>query len=250
MPRSAPAHRSADEPPAAPSQSVRVVARYPHDTRAFTQGLIYRDGRLLESTGLYGRSTLREVELETGRVLRHRRLARRLFGEGVVAWRDTVVQLTWRAGIGLIYDAQTLQLRDTFRYDGEGWGITHDARQWIVSDGSARLRLFDPVLRRETGAIEVRDHRRPVSRLNELEYVDGEIWANIWQQDRLARIDPASGQVLGYVDLSDLWPSAQRSSKADVLNGIACDAESGRIFVTGKFWPHVYEIAPLPPGAR
>ena len=227
---------------APPVSGYTVVAVFPHDASAFTQGLVYADGRLFESKGLFGQSALREIELETGRVLREAPLERRFFGEGVTLWQDSLVQLTWRSRVGLIYDAGTLELRGRFSYEGEGWGITQDGRHWILSDGSARLRFMDPGTRRVVKVLEVRDRGRPVRQLNELEYIDGEIWANLWGKDRIARIDPETGAVRGYVDLADLWPRRERPAGTDVLNGIAYDAASDRLFVTGKLWPKLYEI--------
>lgn len=225
-----------------PVLHVRVVASHPHDVVAFTQGLVFGQGVLLESTGLYGRSTLRRVELETGRVLAQARLPDSLFGEGITLWQDQVVQLTWRGGVGLLHAAADLKQVATFRYLGEGWGITHDGRQWIMSDGGASLAFLDPVSHQVVRRLAVRDHSGPVAGLNELEYVDGEVWANLWPSDRIARIDPQSGRVSAYLDLSDVWPRAERPAGADVLNGIASDPATGRVWVTGKHWPQLFQI--------
>lgn len=245
-----------------PVHDFRVVASWPHDPSAFTQGLIWTQGALYESTGGYGRSSLRRVELETGRVVQQRQLDDALFGEGLTAWGDTLVQLTWRAGRVLRYDRATFAPLDELSLPGEGWGLTHDGEHWIVSDGSASLRFLDPETGAEVRRVRVRANGRPVRRLNELELVpvrraeagqraasDGkapvhdEIWANIWHQDRVARIDPADGRVLGYVDLADLWPRQERPHAEAVLNGIAFDAERRRLLVTGKHWPRLYWIA-------
>lgn len=244
-----------------PVHGFRVVASWPHDPAAFTQGLIWTHGELYESTGGYGRSSLRRVELATGRVAQQRQLDDALFGEGLTAWGDTLVQLTWRAGRVLRYDRASFEPLDELALTGEGWGLTHDGEHWIVSDGSASLRFLDPATGAEVRRVRVRANGRPVRRLNELELLsvrraeaaqpaapDGlapvhdEIWANIWHQDRLARIDPADGRVLGYVDLTGLWPQHERPHSEAVLNGIAFDAERRRLLVTGKHWPRLYWI--------
>lgn len=221
--------------------SVDVVATYPHDPGAFTQGLAIVDGTLYESTGEYGSSSLRRVELETGEVLERRDLAGRYFGEGLTIHDGRLIQLTWRSGVGFVYDLESFELLETFSYSGEGWGLANDGEHLVVSDGSAELEFLDPgsfdVVRRVT----VREHGTSLANLNELEFVDGEIWSNIWYEDRIVRIDPESGDVLGSLDLSGLYPRAERASE-DVLNGIAYDAGAGRIFVTGKNWPQLFEI--------
>lgn len=231
----------------APVFGYRVLARYPHDPKAFTQGLVYADGRLYEGTGIRGESSLRRVDPRTGRIERMIHLDPRLFGEGITDWQGRLVQLTWRAGVGLIYDREGLEIRDRFRYQGEGWGITQDGRHWIMSDGSDVLRFLDPDSRRELRRLSVRDGDRPVRFLNELEQIDGEIWANVWRRDYLVRIDPDSGAVTGYVDLAGLCPEAARGGREAVLNGIAYDARNGRLFVTGKYWPWLYRIETTPP---
>jgi glutamine cyclotransferase len=221
--------------------SVRVVAAYPHDHNAFTQGLVAYEGMLLEGTGQYGRSSLRRVEIRTGRVERLLALGNAYFGEGIAVLGDRVYQLTWQNRIGFVYDAKTFALQHTFRYDWEGWGLTTDGNRLILSDGSATLRFLDPETFAVERQIEVREHDLPVVRLNELEYVDDEIWANVWYDDRIVRISPASGEVLGWVDLSTLYPRAQRGTD-EVLNGIAYDVATGHVFVTGKNWPQLFEI--------
>ncbi|MFW5724779.1 MAG: glutaminyl-peptide cyclotransferase [Halochromatium sp.] len=227
---------------AAPMASARIVARYPHDADAFTQGLVMADGVLYESTGGYGESSLRRVELETGRVLERVDLPAQWFGEGITDWNDELIQLTWRAGVGVRYARATLTPRARFAIAGEGWGLTHDGRHWIMSDGSAELRFLDPVDGRERKRVQVMDGDRPVRHLNELEFIAGEVWANVWYQDHLVRIDPADGRVLGYVDLSHLWPDDQRRRHEQVLNGIAVDREKGHLLVTGKRWPWLFRI--------
>ena len=226
----------------APVLGYRVVASYPHDPNAFTQGLIFIDGKLYESTGNYGRSTLRRVDLETGRVEQEIRLAPSLFGEGLMHWRGRLVQLTWRERLGIIYDAKTFERLETFQYQGEGWGLTHDDRHWIMSDGTNELRFLDPETRNVVRRLKVRAGTRPVHRLNELEYIDGAIWANVWRSDHLVRIAPDSGQVTAVLDLTTLYPANERVSPEAVLNGIAYDAATGRLFVTGKYWPRLYAI--------
>ena len=236
---------NAQTQPAAPTQyGYRVVNTYPHDARAFTQGLVYRqaEGVLYEGTGLWGRSSLRKVALETGEVLKLRAIPQRYFGEGITLWNDEVVLLTWRSHLGFVYDRDTFELKRSFDYPSEGWGITHDADRLIMSDGTATLYFLDPTTFEETGRAQVVDGEQPVVRLNELEYVKGEVWANVWQTNRIARISPATGRVLGWIDLSGLLAPTQRSGQEDVLNGIAYDAEGDRLFVTGKLWPKLFEI--------
>lgn len=219
-----------------------IVRTYPHDPTAFTQGLIYRDGFLYEGTGLTGRSTLRRVRLETGEILGQVSLGEQHFGEGVTDWGDRLLQLTWMSHLGFVYERSTLEVVRTFEYQGEGWGLTHDRSTLIMSDGSSRLRFFDPTTFEEVGSVLVRDGAAPVERLNELEYVRDAIYANVWQTDRIAIITPATGQVTGWVDLKGLWAARERSSPDAVLNGIAYDAEGDRLFVTGKLWPKLFEI--------
>jgi glutaminyl-peptide cyclotransferase len=224
----------------------KVVAAYPHDARAFTQGLVIHEGRLYEGTGQYGASSLRLVDLTTGRVEKARALNPMYFGEGIAILGDKIYQLTWQNGVALVYDLDTLSVQQTLRYDGEGWGLTDDGEQLIMSDGSATIRFLDPGTFRTVREIVVRDGDRPIDRLNELEYVNGEIWSNVWYEDRIARISPRDGAILGWIDLSDLYPKTARSSEA-VLNGIAFDDASKRLLVTGKNWPQLYEIEVIRP---
>lgn len=227
----------------APVSGFRVVAEYPHDPEAFTQGLVFIDGELFEGTGLNGASTLRRVDLASGDVLEGVALPRRFFGEGIAVLGDRIYQLTWQNGVALVFDRETFEVVDTFSYETEGWGLTTDGTRLIMSDGSDRLFFRDPETFAELDSVQVRDGDTPVTRLNELEYVNGEIWANVWQTDSIARIDPASGEVLGWIDLSGLLADSDRPQTPDaVLNGIAYDAESGRLFVTGKLWPKLFEI--------
>lgn len=239
-------------PAAAPVQSYEVVRAYPHDPGAFTQGLFFRDGRLFESTGRYP-STVREVRLEDGVVLRRAELPCACFGEGAVDWGDRMITLTWRNRGGFVWDLETFQPLAVFPYEGEGWGLTRDDRRLIMSDGTAELRFLDPETLTETGRVTVTDGGEQVDQLNELEWVEGEIWANVWQSDRIARIDPETGRVKAWLDLSgliDRLPEGAITDPVDeVLNGIAWDAQGRRLFVTGKHWPLLFEIrvvAPLP----
>jgi glutamine cyclotransferase len=223
------------------SPQFKVVAVYPHDPNAFTQGLAIAGGQLYEGTGLYGQSTIRKVDLATGRVEKQRPINAMYFGEGIAILDGHLYQLTWQNGIGIVYDLATFSQQRTFQYTGEGWGLTQDGKQLILSDGSAKLRFLDPQTFAVVREIDVRDHGQPVTKLNELEYIDGEIWSNVWYDDRIARISPATGEVLGWIDLAALYPKSARSSEA-VLNGIAYDAAAKRLFVTGKNWPQLYEI--------
>lgn len=224
-----------------PVYGIRVIKSYPHDRGAFTQGIIYLDGYLYEGTGLNGRSSLRKVKLETGEVKQKAALPEQFFGEGITNWGNQLIQLTWQSQIGLVFDGVTFQPLRTFRYPGEGWGLTHDSKRLIMSDGSAALRFWDPQTFQETGRLTVRDGNEPVQNLNELEYIKGEIYANVWQAERIARISPATGKVLSWIDCSGLLTAAEREG-TDVLNGIAWDSRGDRIFITGKLWPKLFEI--------
>jgi glutaminyl-peptide cyclotransferase len=230
----------------APIYGYRVVHAFPHDPAAFTQGLFYLDGYLYEGTGLYGSSTLRKVKLETGEVIERHDLPAQYFGEGIVNWGPLIVELTWQNGVGLVYRRDGFALEKSFPYAGEGWGATQDGQHLIVSDGSSALRYWDPVTYREIRRLAVTDGGSPVEKLNELEYVRGEIYANIWQTERIARISPATGHVTGWIDLDGLLTAADRTARVDVLNGIAYDAQRDRLFVTGKLWPKLFEIKVVP----
>ncbi len=223
-----------------PVLGYEVVRSYPHDPQAFTQGLIYRDGVLYESTGLNGRSSLRRVRLDTGEVLQQKRVDTRYFAEGMTDWGTTLIQLTYTTNVAFVYNRSTFALEDTFTYTGEGWGLTQDGRRLIMSDGTAALRFLDPVTRRESGRVTVTADGRPVEHLNELEFIKGEVWANVWLTNRVAIIDPATGRVRAWLDLAGLLPPA--STAHDVLNGIAYDAAGDRVFVTGKLWPRLFQI--------
>ena len=219
-----------------------VVQAYPHDPQAFTQGLIYENGILYESTGLYGRSSLRQVDLETGEVLQQADLPEAYFAEGLTDWDDTLVQLTWREQVGFVYNQDDFTQIGTFDYPTEGWGLTQDGDRLIMSDGSSTLFFLDPETYAVTETVSVTDQGQEIVNINELEWVRGEIFANIWQTDDIIRIDPETGEVLGWIDLSGLLPEDERTAETDVLNGIAFDPESNRLFVTGKLWPKLYEI--------
>jgi glutamine cyclotransferase/nitroreductase len=237
---------------AVPTYGYKIVHTYPHDKTAFTQGLIFKDGVLYESDGQYNQSNVRKVALATGHVLATTPIDAKYFGEGLTDWKGTLLQLTWQDGIGFVYDQATLKFRQTFRYTGEGWGLTHDDTRLILSDGVSKngLRFFDPSTFIETGRVVVKDQGQPVERLNELEYVNGEVFANIWQTDRIARINPATGDVVGWIDLSGLLKPAERVSSDAVLNGIAFDPAANRLFVTGKLWPKLFEITLVPKSRR
>ncbi len=239
---------AAEMEPAAtvPVYSFEVVTAYPHDPNAFTQGLQFHDGYLYESTGLRGRSSLRQVDLESGRVLRRVNLPQRYFGEGLAIVEDRIYQLTWHAETGFIYDLETFRRLDQFTYEGEGWGLAYDGVHLIISDGSSRLRFMDPDGFREVHTLEVTADGEPVRNLNELAWIEGEIWANIFRSDKIARIDPSDGAVLGWIDLTGILDPRHARGQEDVLNGIAYDPETERIFVTGKLWPRLFEIRVVP----
>jgi glutamine cyclotransferase len=233
---------SSTQASATPEYTYEIVHTYPHDPGAFTQGLLFLNGVLYEGTGLEEQSSIRKVKLETGEVLQKRDVPGEYFGEGIVNWKDRLLELTWKAQRGFIYDLGSFAPRGQFDYSGEGWGLTQDGKRIIMSDGSAELRFWDPETLKETGRVTVTDGGHPVTNLNELEWVKGEIYANIWQTDRIARIDPSSGKVVGWIDCTGLLLPSDRTEQTDVLNGIAYDASSGRLFVTGKRWPKLFEI--------
>lgn len=226
----------------APIQGATIVNSFPHDPKAFCQGLVFRDGFLYEGTGNYGESSIRKVELATGKVLQQHALDADLFGEGIAFWEDQLIQLTWKNRTAIYYDPASFRELQRHLYQGEGWGLTSDGRQLIMSDGTATLRFIDPTTFAVKRQIVVRDGSRRISQLNELEYVEGEVYANIWYEDQIARISPTTGRVLGWIDLSRLWPAGQRPHRDAVLNGIAYDAPHQRLFVTGKDWPKLFEI--------
>jgi glutamine cyclotransferase len=227
---------------------VSVIARFPHDGRAYTQGLLWHDGALYEGTGLLGESTLRRVDLTTGDVLKRVDLSDDRFGEGIAIVGDRLYQLTWNAGVAYVYALDTFAVVDSMQYEGEGWGLTYDGTHLILSDGTDRLRFIDPADFREVRSVQVTDNGAPLTSLNELEYIEGEVWANVYQSDYLVRIDPATGAVNSWVDLRNLLERSDRSGSVDVLNGIAWDPAGRRLFVTGKRWPWLFEVA-MPGGA-
>ncbi len=219
-----------------------VVEALPHDTQAFTQGLLFHDGFFYESTGLNGHSSLRKVDPATGEILKRINLPAEYFGEGLALLNSRLYQLTWRHGKGFVYDLATFAPLREFAYSGEGWGLTTDGRSLILSDGTAQLRFLDPESFAVTRTVEVTHDGRPVTQLNELEYIEGEIYANLWQTHRIVRIDPKNGRVTGIIDLAGILPASERRRNTDVLNGIAYDPAARRLFVTGKNWPRVFEI--------
>jgi glutaminyl-peptide cyclotransferase len=229
-----------------PTYTFSVVNQWPHDPGAFTEGLVYDQGTLWESTGLNGASSLRKVDLQTGQMLESRALPAEYFGEGLTLFGGKLIQLTWQTQIGFVYDPGCFCPERTFTYDGEGWGLTHDDHSLIMSDGTERIRFLDPQTFAVVNTISVFDHGQPLTNINELEYVNGEIYANIWQTDRIVRIDPTSGAILGWIDLTGLLPQADHGPTVDVLNGIAYDDATGRLFVTGKNWPELFQIALVP----
>ena len=225
-----------------PVYGYKVVKVFPHDPEAFTQGLVFHRGALYEGTGLPGKSSLRKVDLATGRILRKVQLPDHYFGEGITLWEDKIIQLTWRSRIGLVYKRETFQLLREFNFFSEGWGITQDGKNLIMSDGTSFLYFWDPHSFKEVRRIQVHDHGMPITRLNELEYIKGEVFANVYLTDRIVRISPETGQVTGWIDLRGLLSASNPFQKADVLNGIAYDARKDRILVTGKYWPKLFEI--------
>jgi|SRR5579872_1064422 len=228
-----------------PQYTYRVVHTYPHDPAAFTQGLEYHDGFLYEGTGREGHSSLRKVALETGKVLQKVDLAANYFGEGITVLNGKITQLTYKTEIGFVYDRATFKQLRSFKYSGEGWGLTNDGSTIYMSDGTAQIRFWDPQTLQERKRITVRDGGRSIDNLNELEWIKGEIYANIWQTNRIARISPADGHVIAWIDLTGLL-TPEEAAEADVLNGIAYDAAHDRLFVTGKLWPKLFEIKITP----
>jgi glutaminyl-peptide cyclotransferase len=229
-----------------PQYTYRVVKSYPHDTNAFTQGLEYHDGFLYEGTGMVGRSSVRKVDLATGKVLQAFDVPRPFFGEGITVLDNQILELTWVSQTGFVYDKSNFRVLRSFNYPGEGWGLTNDGKQIYMSDGSAQIRIWDTATLKEVRRITVKDGTTPITELNELEFVHGEILANVWQTDRIARISPMDGKVLGWIDLSGILPQSERANSDAVLNGIAYDAAADRLFVTGKLWPKIFEIKLVP----
>lgn len=229
-------------PLASAADAYKVIHTYPHDPDAFTQGLIFVDGQLYESTGLNGHSTLRMDDLETGKVLQHIDVPAQYFAEGLTNWHSNLVQLTWKAHTAFVYDRFSFRLLKILHYDGEGWGLTQDGKNLILSDGSATLRFLNPETFQVVRRINVTDQGQPVKELNELEYIHGQIYTNVWYSNKIARISPQTGKVLGWIDLSDLVSSLGLQNQDAVLNGIAYDNQHDRLFITGKLWPKLFEI--------
>lgn len=225
-----------------PEYTFKIVHAFPHDPAAYTQGLVYHDGFLYEGTGLYGRSSLRKVRLETGEILQKIDLSPEIFGEGIAIFKNEIMQLTWKSQTGFVYNLSDFHLLRQFSYTGEGWGLATSGNELFMSDGTASIRVLDGNTLREKRRFTVRDGSNPVTELNELEVVRGEIFANVWQTDRIARISPATGKVLGWIDLTGLLGPMYRRETDSVLNGIAYDSQSNRLFVTGKLWPSIFEI--------
>lgn len=239
--RTAAARSAADAP--IPVYTYRIVHVYPHDPNAFTEGLFYLHGFLYESTGLLGRSSIRKVRLETGEVVQEKDLPPQYFGEGIVAWGQRLIGLTWRNQVGFVYNLKTFAVEKRFEYPGEGWALTRNDRAIIMSDGTPDLRWLNPWTLKEERRLRVTANGQPVEHLNELEWVKGQIFANIWETNLIARIDPVTGRVVGWIDLSGLLSAQDRAdSHPDVLNGIAYDRATDRLFVTGKLWPKLFEI--------
>jgi len=229
-----------------PEYTYQVVHTYPHDPNAFTQGLEYRAGFLYESTGLKGRSSVRKVQLDSGKVLQQIDIDAQYFGEGITVLNQKITELTWQSETGFVYDQSTFKRLRTFNYPGEGWGLANDGQLIYMSDGSPQIRIWDPLTLQEKRRITVHDGAQTIANVNELEWVRGEIYANIWQKDVIARISPADGRVLGWIDMAGILPAADRSGQEDVLNGIAYDVLGDRLFVTGKQWPKLFEIKVVP----
>lgn len=244
MPRMQSAGKSRSGP--VPEYTYKIVNTFPHDPQAYTQGLVYNDGFFYEGTGLNGRSSLRKVRPETGEVLQRVDLPPEFFGEGIALLGGKIFQLTWKAHAGFIYDARDFRQLGQFSYPGEGWGLTTDGRVLYMSDGTPEIRVLDPATFKEKRRIRVHDGATAIQELNELEYINGEIFANIWQTDRIARISPRTGKVLGWVDLAGILSPVYRRTPDAVLNGIAYDQKGKRLFVTGKLWPSIFQIQLVP----
>jgi glutamine cyclotransferase len=225
-----------------PIYGYNIVKTYPHDRQAFTQGLVFEEGLLYEGTGLRGKSSLRKIALETGNILQSYKLPEQYFGEGITVFRNTVIQLTWQSNIAFVYDKESFSLLRTFSYPTEGWGITHDGKSLIISDGTSTLYFLNPKTFKEIKRIYVNDNKIPVSRLNELEYIQGEIYANVWRTSSIVKISPQTGRVSGWINLEGILSNEEQTEKTDVLNGIAYDEKGDRLFVTGKLWPKLFEI--------
>jgi len=239
-------HRDSKIPETSTSYTYEIINTFPHDRKAFTQGLVFEDGVLYEGTGLPGRSSLRKVELETGSVLQMHKLLTKFFGEGITIYGDNIIQLTYKENVGFVYNKDTFELLQKFNYPTEGWGITHDGTHLIMSDGTPTLYFLDPETFKQVSRIKVYDRNTPLWGLNELEYVEGQIYANVWPDERIAMIAPDTGRVTGWIDMKGLLSRQDYTEYLDVFNGIAYDKNTGRLFVTGKFWPKLFEIKLIP----
>ncbi|WP_037514462.1 glutaminyl-peptide cyclotransferase [Sphingopyxis sp. LC81] len=237
------------DPPAAATPApiercgYRIVETFPHEATSFTQGLFWDEGHLYEATGQYGQSRVARLDLKTGKALAQTKLPSDQFGEGITRWGDQIIGVTWQGGVGNRWSIKDLKPVGTFKYEGEGWGVSMVDGSLVLSDGTTELRFFDPATMKEQRRVTVRFGGRPISMINELETIDGQIWANVWMTDFIVRIDPATGNVVSLVDLTGLKADAGVSGTDSVLNGIAWDAKTKRLFVTGKYWPKLYEIA-------
>lgn len=225
-----------------PIYTYEVINSWPHDPDAFTQGLVFHEGKLYESTGHYGSSTLRKLDLRKREILKKVAVSPQCFAEGITIYQGKIYQLTWEQHKAFVYDLKSLRLEGEIAYEGEGWGLTHDDHHLIMSDGTNQIRFVDPVTFKTTRTISVKENGEPLLDLNELEYVKGEIYANVWKSERIARIDPHDGKLLGWIDLTGLYPLVNRPKSEDVLNGIAYDEKGDRLLVTGKRWPKIFEI--------
>ncbi len=239
-------HAHAQEMSDTPVFGYKIVNTYPHNRASFTQGLLFDKGVLYESTGLNGRSAVKIVDLKTGKTLKSQQLPRKYFGEGIAVVGDKIIQLTWRSKTGFVYNKGTLKPIKKFRYNTQGWGITYDGKYMIMSDGSSALYFMDPNTFKVIGTLEVYGDSGKVSNLNELEYIDGEIYANIWGTEKMARINPKTGRVTAWIDLSGLLSDKDKNPRVDVLNGVAYNSENGNLYVTGKLWPKLFEIELVP----
>ena len=224
----------------------KVVNEFDHDPKAFTQGLVYENAFLFEGTGLYGKSELRKVDLKTGKVLQTHKLADEYFGEGITIFGDRIIQLTYKSNVGFVYNKETFELQREFSYPTDGWGLTHDGENLIMSDGTPMLYFMDTETFKQSRKIMVLDQDSPVWGLNELEYIDGQIYANVWPTERIVKINPETGEVIGWIDMEGILAPQDHSESVDVFNGIAYDAANRKLFVTGKFYPKLYEIKLIP----